>query len=586
MILSDIILADESGENEMRLKISKSKNSASLYVMKSTYINKVHSTKIVEKLGTYAELKEKLDGQDPIEWANEYIQELNRKEKEEKREIKLKFSPAKHIIKGDKRAFNGGYLFLQKIYCELGIAKVCKDISQRHKFRFNLDSILSRLIFGRVIYPSSKLATYELAQNFIQQPDFELQHVYRSLEIIAKENDFIQSSVYQNSLKKDKRNTGILYYDCTNYFFEIEQEDGIRQYGLSKEHRPNPIVQMGLFMDGEGIPLAFSINAGNTNEQITLQPLEERVISDYKLSKFVVCTDAGLASTNNRKFNNINGRAFITTQSIKKLKKFLKEWVLDSKEWSLPGDSELYDISKIDEETYKDKIFYKERWINEDNIKQRLIITFSIKYRNYQRRIREGQIERAENAIKSGSAKIKKCNANDYKRFIKKTNCTETGEIAEKQSFSIDQTTINGEMLYDGFYATCTNLLDEAKSIIEVNKKRWEIEECFRIMKSEFKARPIFLSREDRIKAHFLTCYLSLIVFRLLEKRLNSKYTCSEIVQNLRDMNFYEVKGEGYIPTYTRNDFTDDLHNAFGFRTDYQIMTNRQFKKIIKMPKP
>ncbi len=570
----------------MRLKISKSKNSASLYVMKSTYINKVHSTKIVEKLGTYAELKEKLDGQDPIEWANEYIQELNRKEKEEKREIKLKFSPAKHIIKGDKRAFNGGYLFLQKIYCELGIAKVCKDISQRHKFRFNLDSILSRLIFGRVIYPSSKLATYELAQNFIQQPDFELQHVYRSLEIIAKENDFIQSSVYQNSLKKDKRNTGILYYDCTNYFFEIEQEDGIRQYGLSKEHRPNPIVQMGLFMDGEGIPLAFSINAGNTNEQITLQPLEERVISDYKLSKFVVCTDAGLASTNNRKFNNINGRAFITTQSIKKLKKFLKEWVLDSKEWSLPGDSELYDISKIDEETYKDKIFYKERWINEDNIKQRLIITFSIKYRNYQRRIREGQIERAENAIKSGSAKIKKCNANDYKRFIKKTNCTETGEIAEKQSFSIDQTTINGEMLYDGFYATCTNLLDEAKSIIEVNKKRWEIEECFRIMKSEFKARPIFLSREDRIKAHFLTCYLSLIVFRLLEKRLNSKYTCSEIVQNLRDMNFYEVKGEGYIPTYTRNDFTDDLHNAFGFRTDYQIMTNRQFKKIIKMPKP
>ncbi len=579
------MVAEGLGENAMRLKISRSKNSASLYVMKSTYINKVHSTKIVEKLGTYADLKEKLNGQDPIEWANEYIQELNRKEKEERREIKLKFLPAKQIIKGNQRAFNGGYLFLQKIYCELGIPKICIDISQRHKFLFNLDSIMSRLIFGRVIYPSSKLATYELAQNFIQQPDFELQHVYRALEIMTKETDLIQSTVYQNSLKKGKRNTGILYYDCTNYFFEIEQEDGIRQYGLSKEHRPNPIVQMGLFMDGDGIPLAFSMNAGNTNEQVTLQPLEERIISDYQLSKFVVCTDAGLASTNNRKFNNINGRAFITTQSIKKLKKFLKEWALDSKDWSLPGKNESYDISKIDEETHKDKTFYKERWINEDNIKQRLIVTFSIKYRDYQRQIRERQINRAENAIKSGSAKIKKCNANDYKRLIKKTHCTENGEIAEKQSLSIDQTIISDEILYDGFYATCTNLVDEADSIIEVNKKRWEIEECFRIMKSEFKARPIFLSREDRIKAHFLTCYLSLIVFRLLEKRLNSKYTCAEIVQNLRNMNFYEVDGEGYVPTYTRNDFTDDLHNAFGFRTDYQIMTNRQLKKIIKMSK-
>jgi transposase len=354
---------------------------------------------------------------------------------------------------------------------------------------------------------------------------------------------------------------------------------------MSKEHRPNPIVQMGLFMDGDGIPLAFSINAGNTNEQGTLQPLEEKIISDYQLAKFIVCTDAGLASINNRKFNNINGRAFITTQSIKKLKKFLKEWALDNKNWSLPGKNKIYDISNIDEEVYKDKIFYKERWINEDNINQRLIVTFSIKYRDYQRQIRERQIDRAENAIKSGSAKIRKCNASDYKRFVKKTSCTDNGEIAEKHSFSIDLTVISEEMQYDGFYATCTNLIDEAGSIIEVNKKRWEIEECFRIMKSEFKARPVFLSREDRIKAHFLTCYLSLIVFRFIEKRLSNKYTCAEIIQNLKQMNFFEIKEEGYIPTYTRNDFTDDLHDVFGFRTDYQIMTNRQFKKIIKKTK-
>jgi len=583
--LSDILVVEDSGENAMRLKISRSKNSASLYVMKSTYINKIHSTKIVEKLGTYAELKEKLNGQDPIEWANEYIQELNRKEKEEQREIKLKFSPAKQIAKGDQRAFNGGCLFLQKIYCELGIPKICSDISQQHKFSFNLDSILSCLIFGRVIYPSSKLATCQLSKNFLLQPDFELQHVYRALEIMTKETDFIQSAVYKNSLKQGKRNTSILYYDCTNYFFEIEEEDGVRQYGISKEHRPNPIVQMGLFMDGDGIPLAFNINPGNTNEQITLQPLEQRIISDFQLSKIVVCTDAGLASVDNRKFNNVNGRAFITTQSIKKLKKFLKEWALDSKDWMLQGSKKNYDISEIDEEIYREKIFYKERWINEDNLEQRLIVTFSIKYRDYQRQIRERQIDRADKAVKSGAAKLKKCNANDYKRLIKKTHCTENGEIAEKQSLCIDKEVIENEMRYDGFYASCTNLVDDVNEIIETNKKRWEIEECFRIMKTEFKARPVYLSREDRIKAHFLTCYLSLIVFRFLEKRLEKKYTCTEIIQGLRNMNFYEVKGEGYVPTYTRNDFTDDMHSAFGFRTDYQIMTNRQLKKIIKMSK-
>lgn len=569
----------------MRLKISRSKNSASLYVMKSTYIDRVHSTKIVEKLGTYAELKKKLNGEDPIEWAKKYIQELNLKEKEEKRDVKLKFSPAKRIIKGDHRSYNGGYLFLQQIYCELGIPKICSDITRRYKFGFNLDSVLSRLIYGRVIYPSSKLATYQLAKNFLQQPDFDLQHIYRALEVMAKETDFIQSAVYKNSLKQGKRNAGILYYDCTNYFFEIEQEDGIKQYGVSKEHRPNPIVQMGLFMDGDGIPLAFNINSGNTNEQVTLQPLEKRIISDFELSKIVVCTDAGLASAGNRKFNNENGRAFITTQSIKKLKEILKEWALDSKGWKLPGKKKAYDISKIDEEDYKDTTFYKERWIKEDNLEQRLIVTFSIKYRNYQRQIRERQIDRAEKAIKSGSAKTNKCNANDYKRLIKKTHCTENGEVAEKQSLCINQEIVDKEMKYDGFYATCTNLVDDADAIIEINKKRWEVEECFRIMKTEFKARPVYLSREDRIKAHFLTCYLSLIVYRFLEKRLKNKYTCPEIIQGLKKMNFYEVKGEGYIPTYTRNNFTDDLHGAFGFRTDYQIMTNRQLKKIIKMSK-
>lgn len=569
----------------MRLSISKSKNSTSLYVIKSIYENGVHSTKVVEKLGTIKELEENLNGQDPIEWAKEYIEELNKKEKEEKRDVLVKYSPSKIITNGEQTSFNGGYLFIQKIYYALGLHKICNDISKRYKFTFDLNSVLSRLIYSRMLFPASKLATSQLSEKFIEQPNFDLQHIYRSLEFIAKESDFIQSELYNNSLKISKRNTGVLYYDCTNFFFEIEQESGIKQYGISKEHRPNPIVQMGLFMDGDGVPLAFSINRGNTNEQVTLNPLEKQILSDFNLSKFIVCTDAGLASTSNRKFNDKDDRAFITTQSVKKLKKHLKEWALSPLGWQLNDDINSYDISKLDEDKYKDKIFYKERWIKEDGLEQKLIVTYSIKYRNYQKLIRARQIERAIKTIDTNPTKLKKSNQNDYKRFIQKTNCTSDGEIAEKEIYSIDTDLIATEEAYDGFYAVCTNLEDEASEIVKVNKRRWEIEDCFRIMKSEFKARPVFLSRDDRIEAHFMTCFISLVIYRLLEKKLEEKYTCHEILNHLKDMNFYQIKGEGYIPTYTRNDLTDALHESFGFRTDYQIVPNQQMKNIFKESK-
>jgi transposase len=569
----------------MRLKITESKNARSLYVIKSFRDNGKNTSKIVEKLGTYDELLKRLNGQDPIEWAKQYIEELNKKEKENSRKIMVPYSPTKLIDKYDQRSFNGGYLFLQKIYHELGIDKICKEISDKYKFTYDLDSILSRLIYGRIIYPSSKLATYQLASNFIEQPNFELHHIYRGLEFLAKEMDFIQASLYKNSLKVSKRNTSVLYYDCTNYFFEIEQEDGIKQYGPSKEHRPNPIVQMGLFMDGDGIPLAFNINKGNMNEQLTMKPLEEKILSDFNLSKFIVCTDAGLASMSNRKFNNKGKRAFITTQSIKKLKSHLKEWALDPTGWHLSNDVNTYDISDLDEELNINNTFYKERWINENGLEQKLVVTFSIKYRNYQRVIRNSQVERAQKTINTNPTKINKHNQNDYKRFIDKTNFTPDGELAEKENYSINTELISKEESFDGFYAVCTNLDAEANEIIKINQRRWEIEECFRIMKSEFKARPVYLSREDRIKAHFTTCFISLIIYRLLEKRLGEQYTCHEIISGLKDMNFYEIKGEGYIPTYTRTDFTDTLHEAFEFRTDYQIIKNKEFKNIFKKTK-
>lgn len=570
----------------MRLSLSKSKNATSLYVIKDVIENNKRTSKVVEKLGTVKELEKKLNGQDPIEWAKKYVAELNRHENEGREPVVIaKYSPSKLVEKGKQRCFNGGYLFLQQLYHKLGLNKICSEISGKYKFEYNLDSILSRLLYGRILFPSSKLSTYELSSELLEPPDFELHQVYRALEVMAKETDFIQSSLYRNSLSFSKRNTNILYYDCTNYFFEIEEEEGLKQYGFAKDHKPNPIVQMGLFMDGDGIPLAFSITEGNKNEQLTLKPLEKKILSDFKLSKFVVCTDAGLASNSNRKFNDKGGRAFITTQSIKKLKAHLKEWALNPEDWHLADNAKTYNIRELDEKKDKGKIFYKERWIKEDGLEQKLIVTYSIKYRDYHRKIRNSQIERALKTLGTNPSKIGKHRQNDYKRFIEKTTCTADGEVAEKEIYSLNASLIQSEAAYDGFYAVCTNLDEDAAEIAKINRRRWEIEECFRILKSEFKTRPVYLKRDDRIAAHFTTCFIALVIYRILEKKLNEHFTCDTIIQSLRKMNFKELKKEGYEPIYTRTDFTDALHEVFGFRTDYEIVTLKQMKKIFKLTK-
>lgn len=571
----------------MRLRITKCKNTDIFYVIKTIYVNGKQKTKTVERIGNTAEVKEKSNGEDPYIWTKKYVDELNKKEQEGTREILIKKSQTQLIDKDKRNLFNCGYFFLEKIYYGLQLDKICESITNKYQFKYDLNSILSRLIYGRIIFPSSKLAINELSKKFIEQPNFELHHIYRALEVISKENDFIQSELYKNSLRISKRNTGVLYYDCTNYFFEIEEASGLRQYGPSKEHRPNPITQMGLFMDGDGIPLAFNITAGNTNEQGTLTPLEEKILKDFELSKFIVCTDAGLASNDNRKFNNKEDRAFITTQSIKKLKKHLKDWALDPKDWSVVGDTKKYDISKLEEteESKKlnyNKTFYKKRWIKENGLEQALIVTYSLKYKNYQQKIRNAQIERARKAIQNKNIKIDKCNQNDYKRFILKTNVTDDGEVAENKVFTINQTAIVEEEKYDGLYGVCTNLEDNVEEIIKVNHRRWEIEESFRIMKSEFKARPVYLSRDDRIQAHFMTCFIALLIHRLLEKKIEEKYTCEEIINCLREMNLMYVGEEGYIPTYTRTDLTDELHEKYKFRTDYEITTEKKMKKILK----
>lgn len=569
----------------MRLKTTSSKYKTHFSIIKDYVVKGKRTTKIIENLGNEEQVKQRAGNHDYMTWINNYIAELNKLDQDENRTVTLNLNPKKELAYNQLHTFNGGYLFLQDIYYELGINKICDVISRKYKFTFDLNDILSRLVYSRIIYPASKLSTLKASKKFIEQHDFDIQHVYRALEVLAKEKDYIQAELYKNSLDVSKRNTGVLYYDLTNYFFEIETADDFRKYGKSKENRPNPLVQMGLFMDGDGIPLSFDLTAGNMNEQTTLKPLEKKLIQDFKLSKFVVCTDAGLASVANRKFNNEGERAFITTQSIKKLKNFLKQWALDQSGWRLSGSDELYNINEINEDLYKDSLFYKERWIKENDFEQRLIVTYSIKYKNYHQKIRLNQIERASKLISNNPAKLGKVNQNDFRRFISKTSVTSSGEEAMKNIYELDMDLILEEAAYDGLYGVCTNLEDNIEEIIKVNRRRWEMEESFRIMKSEFEARPVYLSREDRITAHFVTCVLALIIYRYLEKRLEEKYTTSEIMECLRDYNFREFLGDGYVPSYTRTNLIDTLHKEFGFRTDFDIVSDKKMKKICKETK-
>ena len=575
----------------MRLTTNKTGNGTTYYVIRSVKRDGKRSSEVVERLGTDKEIKEKYHCNDARAWAESRLEELNAAEEAKVNKVLVPFSTNTLIPKDRCNSYNIGYLFLQQIYYDLSIPNICRSISREHSFAYDLDSILSRLIYGRILYPSSKLSCFEQSHTLLEPPNFELHQVYRALSVLAEESDSIQALLYESSKRLWKRQTGILFYDCTNYFFESEQASGLRQYGTSKEHRPNPIVQMGLFMDGSGIPLAFCINPGNTNEQVTLKPLEKQIMKDFSLCRFIVCTDAGLSSADNRKFNNFGGRCFITTQSLKKMKKTEQEEYMDPKGWHVSGENRLYDINALEDNgENQEKTFYKEFFIDgydegrDIYFNQTLIVTYSLKYRNYQRSIRSQQVDRALKAL-NNPKKTEKCNQNDYRRFIKKTSITKDGEVASKKVYGIDQDAIDKEERFDGFYAVVTNLEDSAEDIIKINHDRWEIEESFRIMKSEFEARPVYLSRDDRIKAHFLTCFMALLIYRLLEKKLDEKYSCSRIIKTLRGMDMAELGDEGYIPIYTRTEITDSLHKAAGFRTDYEIIKKRRMKGICSLTK-
>ena len=564
----------------MKVSVSKSKNQTIYYLSKSVWINGKSTTKTIEKIGSEDELLKVCGDLTPLEWAKQYAAKRSAEEKASKKDIMIKYSSSAQIKKGTCRSVNVGYLFLKDIYYDLKIHDICAQIAEKYKIEYDLNQILSMLLFSRIIYPGSKRSSLELSKKFLESPDCKLHHVYRALEVLAKENDFFQAQLYKNSEKVVDRHKKVLYYDCTNYYFEIEEADDFRKYGHSKENRPNPIVQMGLFMDADGIPLTFSLFNGNENEQPSMKPLEKKILSDFGMTKFIVCTDAGLSSVSNRVFNNTPNRKFVTTQPIKKLKRFLKDYCLGADGWHLIGDERKYKLDELDESDNYEKTFYKDRWINEDGLEQHLVVTFSFQYRDYMRKIRGRQLERAEKLVNNPSS-LKKKQPNDPRRFIRQDHCTSDGEVADKMIPSIDEDVAREEERYDGFYAVCTNLEDDVATIISINQKRWQIEECFRIMKSEFHARPVYLSRKDRITAHFITCFTALIIYRILEKKLDESYTSESIIRTLKEMNMLIAPGEGYIPEYTRTDLTDKLHDVFGFRTDYEIVSQRDMKKIL-----
>ena len=572
----------------MRVVTSKSKNAESFYISKGYVNDKGASTSvIVRKLGTLKELlpEHGPTRDDVMAWAREQarIETLKYKQEKEEKQIKLTFHADRLLDYHKQTFFRGGYLFLQSIYYQMQMNKICRKLKQRYKFKYDINAILSDLIYARILDPCSKRSSYKAASEFLEKPSYELHDVYRALDVLGAECDLIQAEVYKNSHFMGKRNDKILYYDCSNYYFEIEQEDGSKKYGKSKEHRPNPIIQMGLFMDGDGIPLAFSLFPGNANEQTSLKPLEKKVLGDFGCQKFIYCSDAGLGSEAIREYNHMGERAYIVTQSVKKLAKEEKEWALNFQGFKQVSDDAPVDITKLPED---DKgLYYKDEPYTTKKLHQRLIITYSPKYALYQKSIRDKQVERAQKMLDSGKAKKNRKNPNDPARFIGKIAVTKEGEAADIRQY-LDEDKIAEEAQYDGFYAVCTDLLDdEVGDILKVSEGRWQIEECFRIMKTDFSARPVYLRDENRIQAHFLICFLALTIYRYLEKKLDSKYTCEELLDTLKAMNFAEIQEQGFIPLYKRETITDDLHEACGFRTDYQFITKSKMRTIQKKSK-
>lgn len=588
----------------MRLKKVTAKNGHTTYSIIKDYtrLDGKRTSTTYELLGDMIKLQERFGTDDTLDKIKEYINSLNKQIQENKElPVHITLDPNKQIEKNVDRAFFSGHLFLRKIYYELGINKICEEIKNKYKFTFDINQVVESLVFSRIIWPSSKLSTFEQSKKFIGNYNYDIQHIYRTLGYLANEIDNIQTQLFNQSNKVIDRNYKVVYYDCTNYFFYTDEND-FQKYGISKQHQPLPLVQMGLFMDADGYPIAMNINPGNTAESTTMIPSEEKILNNYNLKgkNIIVCTDAAMCNDEIKNFNIKDGRGFIITQSIKKLSKELQDFALEKTGWRILGNlKDIYDLSNITDE-FKEKhynsIFYKETNCETKSVKQALIITFSFKYQDYHHKLKQHQYERAQKLVtdinknneyakkKKDIEKIKITkNQNDPKRFINQISITKDGEVAECIKYEINESLFEEEEKYNGLYGITTNLKDDTSTIIKVMNGRWEIEESFRIMKHDFDSGTVYLSREDRIKGHFITCFISLFIYRYLEHKLDNKYTVNEIVEKLQEIKLLEHKGKGYEPIYKRDNLTDDLHTFLGTNTDNEIITYKKIKKIFSI---
>ena len=565
--------------------VPSGKDDAILYYAVSIRKGKKTTSKNVRRIGRLSELKKEYT--DPIA---HFRAEAKRLTDEGRSESSFEIPANLMLDPMKKRRVMLGYIFPQSVYYSLGLNTVMRSIRNESKVTYDFNRIMRDLIIGRVLSPLSKSSTYEKAFSFPEPPDYDLQHVYRSLSLMAKSFDLIEEKAFKGMKKYADVDTSVTYYDCTNFYFEIEEEDGFRTYGKSKENRPNPIVQMGLFLDRNGLPISMCINPGRTNEQKTMIPLEKLMTERFGIEKFVVCADCGLSGKRNLRFNSTENHGFVVTKSLKKVSEDVRARLMGDGGWKRFGDASgrLYSLKEIREDAnLRDVIFYHdERFaMGSDGFEERIVTTYCGRLREYQRSVRERQLQRAMELVRQG--KIRKgVNQNDVRRFIVVDSVTENGEVAEKKVFSIDRERFEEESEYDGFYAVTTDLDDDPGEIIRINRGRWEIEESFRIMKSDFDGRPVFVSREDRIRAHFLTCYLAFMIFRIIEQKLNKgdvRYTDPEILRTLRD--YEAIDAENFYVGAMEGKAVRALESTFGLVGSMTALSKAQFRRLVARSK-
>lgn len=615
----------------MKLNYDRKSKDPTYFIQMGIRNGKKTTTKNVKRIGKHSELLAITS--DPLAYARKQVEEFNEEYKEGKIDMSFKVDITEKLTAtGDTASksavLNVGYFILQKIYHDLKLKNFFDEIEEGSKITFDSNVINRFLTFARILDPKSKLGTFDRLDTYYEQPSFEYQHILRFMDLLEENYDDYLEHLFQNSRNIVKRNTSVCYFDCTNYYFETEDEDdeyideatgeilkGLRRYGPSKQHQPSPIVQMGLFMDGNGIPISMCINSGSDNEQKCAIPLEQKITKMFGGQRFIYCADAGLGSFNIRNYNSMGGRAFIVTQSVKKLSSALQEAVLNDYDYRrLSNDSPItiksmkeFDRFKkenlplyndtiykvitadraIDVGLYEEKTFQngKTRMVkSKAMLKQRIIITFSRKMLEYQRHIRNAQIERARRILKTKNVEDIKKGAHDVTRFIKRTSTGKNGELASDH-YTIDQSVIDNEEKYDGYYAVATNLEDNVKDILKINSKRYKIEDCFRILKTNFNARPVYHRNRKRIIAHFMVCYTALLMYRLLENKLDeygTHFTTENILETLRNMNVMNTEDAFYTATYKGSQVCTTLNGVFDLGLDKKYYLPKDLNKKIK----